>query len=174
VLTRHASSSTWQVEPGEFTVAVGGLEATLTLLPQSDVEVHAGDTIPWAMWGQPAGHQLPLPVDLDQYVEEHTPRSTPSDDSHGEVHEATIVVHGSSAGRDAGMMLGGMALGAVCAGGAWLAFTRFKRAQQVRLVTPSSRIPLTSETRQRQRRHNLSRDLTMVGRYSQRAFGFCT
>ena len=35
-----------QVEPGEFTVAVGGLEATLTLLPASDVEVHAGDTIP--------------------------------------------------------------------------------------------------------------------------------
>ena len=51
-----------QVEPGEFTVAVGGLEATLTLLPASDVEVHAGDTIPWGMWGQPAGYQLPLPV----------------------------------------------------------------------------------------------------------------
>lgn len=145
MLTPHASSSTSQVEPGEFTVAVGGLEATLTLLPQSDVEVHAGDTIPWGMWGQPAGHQLPLPVDLDQYIKDHTPRSPPSDDSHGEVHGATVVVHGSSPGRDAGLMIGGMALGAACAGGAWLAFTRFKRAQQVRVVTHSSHTPLTGE-----------------------------
>ena len=145
MLTPHASSSTLQVEPGEFTVAVGGLEATLTLLPQSDVEVHAGDTIPWGMWGQPAGHQLPLPVDLDQYIKDHTPRSPPSDDSHGEVHGATVVVHGSSPGRDAGLMIGGMALGAACAGGAWLAFTRFKRAQQVRVVTHSSHTPLTGE-----------------------------
>jgi len=128
-----------QVEPGEFSVAVGGLETTLTLLPHSDVEVHAGDTIPWGMWGQRAGHQLPLPVDLDQYVQDHSKRSPPSDDSHGEVHEATVVVRGSSAGRDAGLLLGGMALGAACAGGTWLAFTRFKRAQQVRtFVTHSS------------------------------------
>jgi len=71
----------WVVEPGKFTIMIGNnpgesLTTSFTLKPAHDSDPDGvGNTIPWPMWGQPAGHQLPLPVDLQDQIREvpHVP-----------------------------------------------------------------------------------------------------